>query len=254
MTEPLYDIKGPGLVRAIQQAMSTKKNIAFVFDRDPFGRILRVGYFLKGKDSKYLAQSNITWFDPSEIEITLTYTPVREFGLAYLDLQARDSQDNERNFLLILSLGPESRVILRNLFRIHKNRVAGFVIQVEINGKIDGKEQHRAVVRYDCAHGFIHRDMIASNGRKTKRKLGTQDTKDAIALAINEVRDNLNLWLEQLGYAPLHTHALDQQRIIEVMEEAKSMLLELHDNPEKINTTQSRFVQFKDAFDYNERI
>ena len=215
---------------------------------------MRVGYFFKDKGSKDLAQQDITWFDPSEIQVTLTHTPVREFRQACLDVEFTHPRDNERHFLLNLSLGSESRVILRNLFRVHENHVTGFVIQVEISGIIDGKEQHRAVVRYDCAHGFIHRDMIASDGRRTKYELGTQDTKDAIALAIDELRDNLNKWLQQLGYSSLDPHALDQQRVIEEMEKAKTTLLELHTNPKKIKKTQSRFVQLKDALDYNEMI
>lgn len=254
MSEPLYNITGPGVVQAIQKAVSAKKNIAFVCDRDSLGRILRVGYFFKDKGSKDLVQSDITWFDPSEIQVSLTQTPTREFRQACLDVEFNHPRANERHFLLELPLDSGSRVILRNLFRMHKNHVTGFVIQVEISGMINGKEQHHAVVRYDCAHGFIHRDMIAFDGQKTKHKLGTQDTKDAIALAIDEVRDNLNIWLQQLGYSSLDPHALDQQRVIREMEKAKNTLSELHDKPEKIETTQSRFVQLKDEFDYNEMI
>lgn len=255
MTEPLYKITGPGVAQAMQKAVSAKKNIAFAFDRDSSGRILRVGYFLKNRDRKDLAQTEITWFDPSEIQVTLTQTPTREFKQACLDVEFSHPRANERHFLLELPLDSGSRVILRNLFRIHKNHVTGFVIQVEISGMINGKEQRHAVVRYDCAHGFIHRDMIAFNGQKTKHKLGTQDTKDAIALAIDEIRDNLNIWLQQLGYSSsLDPHALDQQRVTKEMEKAKNTLSELHDNPAKIETTQSRFVQLKDEFDYNEMI
>lgn len=254
MAEPRYDITGPGLVRAVQQAVSAKKDLAIVYDYDNLGGVLRVGYFFKDKDRKDLAQQDITWFECGEIQITRTYTPVREFKQACLDVEFTHPRHNERHFVLNLSLGSESRAILRNLFRVHKNHVTGFVIQVEIRGIMDGREQWRPVVRYDCAHGFIHRDMIASDGRKTKHEVGTQETKDAIGLAIDEIRDNLNPWLQQLGYAPLDPDALDQQRVIKEMEKAKSTLLELHDNPEKMNTTQSRFVQLKDDLDYNKKI
>jgi len=254
MTEPLYEITGPGVVKAIQKAVSAKKNIAFVCDRDNLGQVVRVGYFIKDKSSKDFTQQEITWFDPSEIYVTLTQTPTREFREACLDVEFKRPRANERHFLLELPLDSESRVILRNIFRMHKNLVTGFVIQVEVSGMIDGKEQHHAVVRYDCAHGFIHRDMIAFDGQKTKHKLGTQNTKDAIALAIDEVRDNLNTWFQQLGYSSLDPDALDQQRVIREMEKAKNTLSELHDKPEKIKTTQSRLVQLKNEFDYNEMI
>lgn len=254
MTETRYDIKGPGLVRAMQEAVSAKKDIALVCDRDNLGRPLRVGYFPKDKGTENLSQPIITWFDPSEIQITSVETPVRDFKLACLDAEFSHPKDNERHFLLLLTLDKETRVILRNIFRVEKNSVTGFVIQGEIRCTTDGKEKWQPFVRYDHAHGFIHRDMIASDGSKTKQELGTQDTKDAIALAIDEMRENLNLWLQQLGYKSLDTAVISQPRIIKEMDKVKSKLLELHDNPEKIKNEQSTFTQLREQFDYNEII
>jgi hypothetical protein len=254
MSEASYKMEGPGIVRAMQEAVSAKKDINFVYKRDNLGGILRVGYFLTDKGSKDLAQPDITWFDSSEIEVTLTDTPVGELSEPWLDVEFSHPRENERHFVLNLSLGSESRVILRNLFRVHKNHVTGFVIQVEIGGIIDGKEHQHAIVRYDRAHGFMHRDMIAYDGQKIKQELETQDTKDAIVVAIDEVRDNLNRWLQELGYSSIGVHALDQQRVIEEMEKAKTTLLELHDSPKKLRKTQSRYVHLGEYFDYNERI
>lgn len=238
----------------MQEAIAAKKDIAIVYDFDKLGRVLQVGYLLKDRNTKDVAKQEITWFNPSEIQITRKYTPVREFRQACLDIEFTHPRDNERHFLLNLPLDSEKRVILRNLFRVHSNSVTGFVIQVEIRGIIDGKEEWRPVVRYDCAHGFIHRDMIYSDGHKTKHQLGTQDTKGAIVLAIDELRDNLNPWLQQMGYTPLDPHTLSQPRVIQEMDKAKSILLDLHDDPEKMSATQSSFVQIKDELDYNEII
>ena len=254
MTETRYDIKGPGLVRAIQEAVSANKDIAIVYDYDNTGHPLRVGYFFKEKSKQDVSRSKITWFSSDEIQITSVNTPVRDFKRAFLDVEFSHPKDNERHFLLFLTLDKETRVILRNLFRIDKKSVTGFVIQIEIRCTAEGKEIWKPVVRYDHAHGFIHRDMIASDGSKTKCKLGTQDTKDAIVLAVEEIRENLNLWLHQLGYKILDEDVLSQPRLNKEIDRAKSKLLELHDNPEKIKTMQSTFGQLKEHPDYEERI
>lgn len=70
MTEFRNDITGPGIVRALQEAVAAKKDIAIVCDGDELGRVLRVGYFFKDKGIEDLAQSDITWFDSSEVQIT----------------------------------------------------------------------------------------------------------------------------------------------------------------------------------------
>ena len=254
MTETRYDIKGPGLVRAIQEAVSANKDIAIVYDHDNLGRPLRVGYFLEDKGTKDLSQPIIKWFDSSEVQITSLNTPARDFKRACLDVEFSHPKDNERHFLLLLTLDKETHVILRNVFRIDGNSVTGFVIQGEIRSTADGKEKWQPFVRYDHAHGFIHRDMIAADGSKAKHELGTQDTKKAIVLAIEEIRENLNLWLHQLGYKPLDADVLGQPRIIQEMDKAKSKLLELHDNPEKIDSMQSTFTQLKEEVDYQEKI
>lgn len=254
MTETRYDIKGPGLDRAIQKAVSVNKDIAIVYDYNSQGRPLRVGYFLREKGTQDLSQPVITWFDPGEVQITSLNTPIRDFKRACLDVEFSHPKSNERHFLLFLTLDKETRVILRNVFRLRKNSVTGFVIQGEIRGVVDGKEKWQPFVRYDHAHGFIHRDMIAADGRRTKHKLGTQDTKSAIALAIEEIRNNLNLWLYKLGYKPLDSGVLNQPRVIQEMDRAKSKLLELHDNPKKIDSMQSTFTQLKEEADYEERI
>jgi len=254
MTESRYHVKGPGLIRAIQEAVSANKDIAIVYDHDNTGYPLRVGYFFKEKGKQAVSQPKITWFASDEIQITSVNTPVRDFRGAFLDVEFSHPKDNERHFLLSLTLDKETRVILRNLFRIDKKSVTGFVIQVEIRCTAEGKEIWKPVVRYDHAHGFIHRDMFAPDGKQTKCRLGTQNTKDAVSLAVEEIRENLNLWLHQLGYKTLDEDVLDQPVLNKEIDRAKSKLLELHDNPEKIKTMQSSFGQLKEHPDYEERI
>jgi len=254
MNETRYEIKGPGLVRAIQEAVSSKKNITIVYDHDNTGRPLRIGYFLVDRGSQDISKPVIKWFSSSEIQMIIVNTPVRDYNFSFLDVEFTYPKENEKCFLLDLPFDKETHVILRNLFRIDKNSVTGFIIQIEIHCTAEGKEIWKPVVRYDHAHGFIHRDMIASDGTKTKHKLGTQDTKDAIVLAIEEIRENLNLWLHQLGYKMLEKDILNQPRLNNEIDKAKSKLLELHDNPEKIKDMRSTFGMFKEQPDHEERI
>ena len=244
MPNIVYDIRGPGLVRAIQEAVSSKKNMTFVYARDKTGHPVRVGYFLEDKGRQNISKPAIKWFSSSEVQIIVVNTPVREFGKAFLGVEFIHPKKNEQHFLLNITLDKETRLILRNVFRINKNSVSGFIIQIEISYTTGGQDIWKPVVRYDHAHGFIHRDMIASDGSKTKYKLGTQDTKDAIVLAIEEIRENLNLWLHQLGYKMLEKDMLNKSRLNHEIDKAKLKLLELHDNPEKIKNIQSTFGQF----------
>ncbi|GAH73393.1 unnamed protein product, partial [marine sediment metagenome] len=145
MTETRYDIKGPGLVRAIQEAVSANKDIAIVYDYDNTGCPLRVGYFFKDKGKQDVSQPAIIWFSSSEIQITSVNTPVRDFKRAFLDVEFSHPKYNERHFLLFLTLDKETRVILRNLFRIDKKSVTGFVIQIEIRCTAEGKELWKPV-------------------------------------------------------------------------------------------------------------
>ena len=137
---------------------------------------------------------------------------------------------------------------------MHRSLVTGFVIQVEVHIIETGKDKAIPVIRYDCAHGFIHRDSIATNGEAKKYKLPVQNTRSAISLAIDELRDNLNPWLCELGYKQIDINLLIKSDVYLEMNKAKSTLLDLLDHPEKMYTLQSKLIQFKDKLDYNERI
>lgn len=143
---------------------------------------------------------------------------------------------------------------MRNIFRIEKNLVIGFVIQVEIRDSSYENEIWKPVIRYDHAHGFIHRDMIKSDGNKTKHKLKTQNPKEAIISAIEEIRVNLITWLYQLGYRMIENDIVNQPHLNLEIDNVKLKLLELYDNPEKINDMNSTLGIFKRGFDYTERV
>src|SRR3990172_9106364 len=47
-----------------------------------------------------------------------------------------------------------------------------------------------AVVRYDTAHGFAHRDLLDEKGRVRKTPLFNQDLNDALTFAENDLKTN----------------------------------------------------------------
>ena len=99
MNESRYDISGPGIVRAIQEATSANKDIEFAYDYDSIGRLLRIGYCLKNKGTQDLPKTPITWFSPNEIQVSYVRVPTRDFKLACLDDEYLHTKENERHFL-----------------------------------------------------------------------------------------------------------------------------------------------------------
>lgn len=46
------------------------------------------------------------------------------------------------------------------------------------------------VVRYDTAHGFVHRDLLDIKGRAVKTPLFNQDYNDALTFAESDLKSN----------------------------------------------------------------
>lgn len=46
-----------------------------------------------------------------------------------------------------------------------------------------------AIVRYDCAHGFFHRDVIMPNGDKEKKSIEIDSLKSASKYAEQDLKD-----------------------------------------------------------------
>jgi hypothetical protein len=64
-----------------------------------------------------------------------------------------------------------------------KGKVIDIVIQYEtlINGK------WVAIVRYDCSHGFFHRDVIMPDGSQEKISIAIEDLNTAIGYAEQDI-------------------------------------------------------------------
>lgn len=68
---------------------------------------------------------------------------------------------------------------------VENGKVIDIVIQYEslIGGIWSG------IVRYDCAHGFLHRDVIFPNGSKEKQVLEFENLELALTYAEQDFKD-----------------------------------------------------------------
>src|ERR1035437_7026549 len=54
-----------------------------------------------------------------------------------------------------------------------------------------------AIVRYDCAHGFFHRDVIQPNGDKEKQLIEMDSLKSASKYAEQDLKDRWEWYRER---------------------------------------------------------
>lgn len=54
-----------------------------------------------------------------------------------------------------------------------------------------------AIVRYDCAHGFFHRDVIMPNGDKEKKSIEIDTLKTASKYAEQDLKDRWEWYKER---------------------------------------------------------
>ena len=82
---------------------------------------------------------------------------------------------------------------MRLKIRTEKGTVVDMVVQYE--SKVG--EQWKAVVRYDCAHGFFHRDVIFPNGDKEKKAIAITDLETALSYAEQDIKDRWEFYKER---------------------------------------------------------
>lgn len=58
-------------------------------------------------------------------------------------------------------------------------------------------ERWTAIVRYDCAHGFFHRDVMLPSGDKEKKAIEVPDLKYAFSFARQDMEDKWEWYKEQ---------------------------------------------------------
>ena len=89
----------------------------------------------------------------------------------------------KKEFTKIISPSGDDR--LRMVIETDKGRVVDIVVQYE--AKLGG-EWH-PIVRYDCSHGFFHRDVLFPDGKKEKYPLEIPDLKTALLYAEQDIKD-----------------------------------------------------------------
>jgi len=89
----------------------------------------------------------------------------------------------KKEFTKIISPLGDDR--LRINIGTEKGRVIDLVVQYE--AKFD-REWH-PIVRYDCSHGYLHRDVLFPGGKKEKYPLDIPDLKAALLYAEQDIRD-----------------------------------------------------------------
>ncbi|MCF8373091.1 MAG: hypothetical protein K9H64_15840 [Bacteroidales bacterium] len=89
----------------------------------------------------------------------------------------------KKEFLKYLDKFSQERVRIR--ITVENGRVTDIVVQYET--LIEGNWV--AVVRYDCAHGFFHRDVMYPNGDKEKQVIEFDNLEMALMYAEQDLKD-----------------------------------------------------------------
>jgi len=77
-----------------------------------------------------------------------------------------------------------------------KGKVEDLIVQLETQIE----EKWIPVVRYNYSHGFPHRDLIPTDGRKIKEKIDETDLSKVVTIAIDELKHNWMKYLRRCGY------------------------------------------------------
>ena len=91
---------------------------------------------------------------------------------------------SEKTIECVLRIGPCDRY--RHLHIQQGKKIVFFRVQYET--RIE--RQWHAVVRYDTAHGFAHRDLMNIHGEIRKTPLFNQDYNDALTFAESDLKSN----------------------------------------------------------------
>ncbi|MBX9785391.1 MAG: hypothetical protein K2X48_19060 [Chitinophagaceae bacterium] len=97
----------------------------------------------------------------------------------------------EKYFFVLLDDSGTERLRIR--IETAKGGVKYFVVQYEtyIN------EDWTAIVRYDLAHGFFHRDVMNYKGEKEKQSITITNLEDALNYAQQDLKDRWEFYKER---------------------------------------------------------
>ncbi len=97
----------------------------------------------------------------------------------------------EKYFIVLLDKLGHDRLRVR--IETVKGKVKYFVVQYEtlIN------HEWRAIVRYDLAHGFFHRDVMHPKGEKEKHAINIDNLEDALNYSQQDLKDRWEFYKER---------------------------------------------------------
>jgi len=97
----------------------------------------------------------------------------------------------KKEFTKVISQSGEDRLRLK--IETKKGKVVDIVVQYE--AKFD--EEWHPIVRYDCSHGFLHRDVMFPGDKKEKYPLDIPDLKTALLYAEQDIKDRWKWYRDQ---------------------------------------------------------
>ena len=80
----------------------------------------------------------------------------------------------------------------RHYHKTERGQVVDFLVQLEV----EVRGEWVAVVRYDCSHGFVHKDLHNLTGEKRKERLELS-YKEGLTLADTDINDNWEKYKER---------------------------------------------------------
>jgi len=236
-----YEISGVGIKEAVQESVKTKTNICFVSDRDNLGTLLRAGYFLASRDTNGQL-TPIKWFEKEKISIVIKKNQLGNSGTGRLHVNFSHSKKHEKHFSVLLPIKKEE-VRCRCIFRVEKDGTKNFIIMLDFKVQRKGKYFWKPIVRYDCAHGFIHKDVLNGSSEKAlrKEKLPTQDKLKAIEFIINELLSDL----KRRGVFSSESK-ISEVQALGAIKKTQEKLIKLFRSPDVFHQLESTMVAFSE--------
>ena len=84
----------------------------------------------------------------------------------------------------------------KNQLRVRLVIDGGTLIDLMYHYEILIENQWQAIVRYDCVHGFFHRDILLPNGDKVKKAIEMENLKAASKFAEQDLKDRWEWYRE----------------------------------------------------------
>lgn len=96
-----------------------------------------------------------------------------------------------REFTKTISADGENRL------RVRITTKKGVVVDVVVQYEAKIKEKWNPIVRYDCSHGFFHRDLLTPAGGVEKKIISINNLEDALTYAEQDIMDRWEWYKER---------------------------------------------------------